>query len=348
MENYNDQSAAYDFYGDVSVPVKKTFSRFALSLLAYSLVAYAVIFLAELIIILALGADDAQKLFENVYAQWIFNTIPTYGVALPVLYLIVRRMPTKRLKRSSIGIGEFILLFLVAQALMIAGSLVGNTLNAIIGAILNKDIANATSDLITASPVWLITLVAVIIGPIVEEFIFRKLLIDRLSRYGNVVAIITSAIAFGLFHGNFYQFFYAAMLGALLAYLYVRTGNWLYPVIMHMLVNLFGSVLALPVIEASEAITVLQEQLMEGLEIDLMAYYRNIAIVASHGLVTYGMAIGGAVILVQAIRQRRIHVDSDCEVYVPKRTCTAAALLNVGVILYLIFALIIFAISIFL
>ena len=45
---------------------------------------------------------------------------------------------------------------------------------------------------------------------------FRKLLIDRIVPFGQRVAVVVSGLAFGLFHGNFYQFFYAFSLGAVL------------------------------------------------------------------------------------------------------------------------------------
>ena len=50
---------------------------------------------------------------------------------------------------------------------------------------------------------------------------FRKLIIDRMSIYGDKLAIIVSSIAFGLFHGNFYQIFYATLIGFILGYVLV-------------------------------------------------------------------------------------------------------------------------------
>lgn len=347
MQDFNDQSEAYDFYGDISIPLKKTFSRFALSILSYTLISYAIILLAQIIIIFSMGVERSAAFFENSYVIWIFNSVPTYMIALPVLYLLVRKMPVKRLKKSNIGIGEFVLLFLVAQTFMVAGNLIGVTLNGIIGIFTGTPPTNAIDELITSSPVWLITLVAVIIGPICEEFIFRKLMIDRLSRYGNVTAIIVSAVAFGLFHGNLYQFFYATLIGLLLGYLYVKTGNWIYPAVMHILINLYGSLPVIPISKASELIAVMGEQLAAGIEINLLDYYRSVILVASYGIINYGMVIAGAVILFQAIRHRRIHINSDCEIYVPRNTLIKSILLNIGVILYVVFSLLLFVLSVF-
>lgn len=52
-----------------------------------------------------------------------------------------------------------------------------------------------------------------IIGPIFEEILFRKILIDKTIKYGARISIIISALLFGLFHGNVNQFFYAFLMG---------------------------------------------------------------------------------------------------------------------------------------
>ncbi len=82
-----------------------------------------------------------------------------------------------------------------------------------------------------------------VFAPVFEELIFRKLIIDRTRRYGELVAILYSAVAFGIFHCNIYQLFYAFALGLILGYVYVRTGNVILTIIMHMVVNSSSSVL---------------------------------------------------------------------------------------------------------
>ena len=72
----------------------------------------------------------------------------------------------------------------------------------------------------------------------------RRFLIDRTAVYGERAAIVFSAVAFGLFHGNLFQFFYAAGIGLLLGLLYVRTGRLIYTVTLHSLINLIGAVVS--------------------------------------------------------------------------------------------------------
>ena len=60
--------------------------------------------------------------------------------------------------------------------------------------------------------------------------------------HGEFFAIFLSGIFFGLFHGNFSQFFFATMLGMFFAFIYIRTGNVLYTIILHMVINMTSSV----------------------------------------------------------------------------------------------------------
>ncbi|SFD03881.1 CPBP family glutamic-type intramembrane protease [Butyrivibrio sp. YAB3001] len=96
--------------------------------------------------------------------------------------------------------------------------------------------------MVTGESVLTMIMVAVL-APIFEELVFRKLIIDRARRYGELTAIIFSALAFGLFHCNIYQFFYAFAIGLILGYIYVRSGNIYLTIIMHMIVNASSSVL---------------------------------------------------------------------------------------------------------
>ena len=82
---------------------------------------------------------------------------------------------------------------------------------------------------------------AIIGAPIIEEFIFRKLLIDKIAPHGEGIAIITSAMLFGLMHGNFGQFFLAFFLGLLFAIIYTKTRNIKYTMGLHFMINTVAS-----------------------------------------------------------------------------------------------------------
>ena len=84
-----------------------------------------------------------------------------------------------------------------------------------------------------------------ILPPIVEETIFRGLILQYLGRAGAgfVVANLIQAVLFGVFHMNLVQGIYTALLGFLLGWLAYRYDSILVPMLLHAIFNLFGTVL---------------------------------------------------------------------------------------------------------
>ena len=105
---------------------------------------------------------------------------------------------------------------------------------------------------------WIILVFVVIVGPIMEELLFRKALTDALYPFGETACICLGALIFGLIHGNFYQFFYAFLVGALLTLIYCRTGKLRYTIFLHMFLNFQGSIIAPKIISLID-ITLLSE-----------------------------------------------------------------------------------------
>lgn len=100
-----------------------------------------------------------------------------------------------------------------------------------------------TSGLTQYSLIWFVA--TVILPPLVEETIFRGLILQYLKRAGAcfIVANLMQAVLFGAFHMNLVQGIYAGALGFILGYLAWRYESLAAPVVMHALFNLFGTVL---------------------------------------------------------------------------------------------------------
>ncbi len=76
-----------------------------------------------------------------------------------------------------------------------------------------------------------------ILGPVIEEFTYRGVILRSLERYGKKVAILASAILFGLMHGNFFQIFMAIGLGIVLGYLAIEYSIKL-TILLHIINNI--------------------------------------------------------------------------------------------------------------
>jgi membrane protease YdiL (CAAX protease family) len=80
---------------------------------------------------------------------------------------------------------------------------------------------------------------AVIVAPITEEILFRGFLYGTLRRYaGPLVAILGSALIFASLHET-QTFLPILVIGALLAFLYERTGSLIAPIAAHAVNNLY-------------------------------------------------------------------------------------------------------------
>ncbi len=83
-------------------------------------------------------------------------------------------------------------------------------------------------------------LYACIFAPIAEELLFRGLVLRSLQPYGKKLAILVSAVFFGLFHGNPLQTPYAFVVGLVLGYVALEH-HLLWAIVLHLVNNLlFG------------------------------------------------------------------------------------------------------------
>lgn len=78
-----------------------------------------------------------------------------------------------------------------------------------------------------------------LVGPIAEEMLFRGLIFTRLSRgLGITASVIASAVIFGIAHGNIVWTIYTAVLGVILAVIYIYTRSIICPILVHSSFNL--------------------------------------------------------------------------------------------------------------
>lgn len=98
---------------------------------------------------------------------------------------------------------------------------------------------NMPSMPLTDDPLVLVLygIVIVLIPPLVEEMLFRGMILQSLRRYGNGFAVIASALLFGFYHANFAQSVFAFLCGLAMGFVVIRTGSLLPSILIHMLNN---------------------------------------------------------------------------------------------------------------
>ena len=187
-------------------------------------------------------------LVEQYPAELTFLlVIPSVDVVgFPLLYLLTLKMPKTCPKQHKMSIGQLICCIMIGAAICGIGALIGNPIHQALTLPFGVDAEsmNQLATLMIESNPWIRIIAVGILAPIFAELIFRKFLIDRVIKHGELASILMSGLMFGLFHGNFQQFFFATGLGLFFAFIYVRTGKIWYTMLFHMIINMSTSVIS--------------------------------------------------------------------------------------------------------
>lgn len=183
------------------------------------------------------------ELMQEAWAPWVLIIIGFYLTAFPVYRLLMKKVPdSSKGEPTSLTISNMVVLFFICMATTYLFNFLTLGINALIGLLKGSSVGNPLGDAVASSNMLYTFICVGILAPIVEEITFRGIMINKISRYGDKVAIWISALAFGLFHLNLSQFFYATALGVIFGYVTVKTKRIRYSIILHMLINIIGSV----------------------------------------------------------------------------------------------------------
>ena len=216
---------------------KKVFSGLSLRLILILLIGTV----AQMVTIAAVSLlpGGERWMTESSLGILIVSLLPLDLVAFPLGILSMKKFPVFKGEEKALGIKEFISYAIIGFPIMYLGNIIGTLLS---GFVSGGQAVNGITELLGGN-ILIEVLFLVIIGPFFEELIFRKLLIDKTVGYGEKAAVFFSALTFGMFHGNFFQFFYSFGLGLLLAYIYVKTRKLLHVFGIHAIFNFVGGII---------------------------------------------------------------------------------------------------------
>jgi len=273
------------------------------------------------------------------WGLWIVNYIPLYLIAVPLGLLVFRLVPkaapaVRRLKPGYLAVVTLICFFL-----MYAGNFAGILLTGLLQLIPGVTAVNPVAAMISSTALLPRALIVVVAAPLIEEYLFRKVLIDRMGVYGQKTAVVVSAALFGLFHGNLSQFFYAFALGLVFGYVYITSGKLRYSVGMHMLINFLGGVFAPMLLEG---IPITEEGLLEMEALTAALPWLVGLILYAFSLV--GLSLAGLVLL--CVYRKKI-VFAPAPLELPGSSRLRTVWCNVGMILSIAGCLVMIGISLF-
>ncbi len=309
---------------------RKVFSRIGAAF--FVLVASTIILQ---IMIAVIAGFISEGLETEAWYIWMLSIAP-YLATIPIFWSIVKKIPAVKISPQHMGAGQFCVLLIMCIGILYAGGIIGSVVSAAIQSMTGLTPTNWVQEIVLGSDwIWNM-LFAVILAPFIEELLFRKLLIDRIVKFGEGIAVLSSALLFGLFHGNLHQFFYAFGLGAMFAYVYIKTGKLKYPVVLHMVINFMGSVLAPAVLSYAPELDLLETVPMSN---DQTA---GLFLAGLYTLVFTGLGLAGIVLL---IVRRKTFVLNKASSILPKEKRLYVVWLNAGTLLFILACLFLFVFS---
>lgn len=196
-----------------------------------------------------------SAILQAVAPQWVEANISLFQFLLIIfsvdmigfsfIFILSKKIPEAKLEKHKMGFGKLLVCVLIGAGICGAGGIIGNIFHFALMLPFGVSVeeVNQLGNMMLSSDAFIRILTVGILAPIFEELIFRKLLIDRIVKHGEFAAILMSGLMFGLFHGNFSQFFFATGLGLFWAFIYIKTGTIWYTILFHMIVNLSSSVI---------------------------------------------------------------------------------------------------------
>lgn len=306
---------------------RKTFSMVGFAFLAFC----GASVVGSLLLAFCLSPFLPESVTSASWYMWVETFVPTYLFAFPAAIFLLTRLPKQEPQVNSLTFTQFLPLIPICFFFMYSGNLLGQLLSSLISG------GTAVNSLDQYAMDWhpFKILVMVIAAPVLEEYLCRKLLLDRIGVYGEKLAVLMSGLLFGLLHQNLFQFFYAFALGSVFAYVYLRTGKVRYTMILHCLINFLGAVVGPAVVQ-------LVEKVLPGMEIEAEAILEPTALAALMGMMIYvvlllGLAIVGLILLICNWKKLQWH---PAELQLPRKESLSAAFVNVGMIIYILLCLV--------
>lgn len=290
-----------------NVNVKSVFSRVGLA----AAVLGVVVNLVQMIIITIFNVVNPA--FEsNGWFRYLLIAVSFYLIGFPICCLILKSIPDgPKREEENLTFGGFIKFFLISYFIMVLLNLFTTGFLWIVGNFKEADVVNPLESVLSNSSIWATIIFAGILSPIIEEVLFRGVMLNKLRTYGDKIAIITTALLFALFHENFSQFFYAVGLGMIFAYVTLKTGTIKYSIGLHIMINMMGSVIGTQVLNSTIATMIF-------------------------GIVVWVFVIAGLILFIKDFKKTSLLPG---EVTIEKGHILSETWLNVGMIINLIISL---------
>ncbi|CAH0207819.1 CPBP family intramembrane glutamic endopeptidase [Peribacillus simplex] len=176
----------------------------------------------------------ADELEVKSAAYWI---VFSFLVALfLILFLIRKDMREKLDTRNQTSVSMSILWAIAGVFMALFAQSIAGSIEQMLGVESESENTQQLISLIYKVP--MVIFVTSVIGPILEELIFRKIIFGSLhKRFNFFISALISSVIFGLAHGEFEHLLLYTAMGFTFAFLYAKTGRILVSMSAHIAMN---------------------------------------------------------------------------------------------------------------
>ncbi|MEH6943194.1 CPBP family intramembrane glutamic endopeptidase [Bacillus sp. JJ722] len=171
------------------------------------------------------------------FAYWsIFSFIVTLIISLFVLRKDFRSSSSLLRNREQENVSISIMWAIMGVFLAFFSQSFAITIENMLGIGAGSDNTAFLVDVVATIPIFVI--VTAIVGPILEELVFRKIIFGSLyKKYNFVISALISSFIFGFAHFEFEHIILYTAMGFTFAFLYVKTNRILVPIFAHVAMN---------------------------------------------------------------------------------------------------------------
>ncbi|WP_100330111.1 CPBP family intramembrane glutamic endopeptidase [Bacillus xiapuensis] len=177
---------------------------------------------------------EAQRMKALVPGVWI---VISFSAALLIILFILRKTRHNRLERMEpLSVSLSVFWAVSGVFLAFAAQIVAVGVESLIGI---KPGSENTKTIIKVIEMVPATMIAVgLIGPILEEIVFRKILFGSLyEKFSFSVSALISSLVFSLAHMDFEHVILYTAMGFTFSFLYVKTKRLIVPIFAHVSMN---------------------------------------------------------------------------------------------------------------
>lgn len=220
--------------------VKKSANHIGLGLILFYVVSTAV----QILILLILGDKSINLLQDSGFIMALNIALTLIGFLIAALFILglEKRKADSLLSYGAPKKGMLLPAIMVGMGFCYVANVSVSLLQGILSGIMPLE----GNDITIPEGIFgfFLSLLSVAVFPaLLEEFLFRGVIMGSLLKFGKPFALFTSAFVFSLVHGNLVQIPFAFLVGLVLGFAVLETGSFWTGVLIHFLNNFISLLL---------------------------------------------------------------------------------------------------------